>query len=70
MGKKAPSPLVRAQAVALHDSGLNQVQIAQQLKVSRCFVQNAIKKFGHRHHHNDAKRLGRPKKTLVAAFAL
>ena len=62
MGKKAQAPLVRAQAVALHDAGLSQVRIAEQLKVSRCFVQNAIKKFDRRHHHNDAKRSGRPKK--------
>ena len=62
MGKKAVDSLVRAQAVALHDAGHNQVQISQQLKVSRCFVQNAIKKFKLHHHYNDAKRSGRPKK--------
>ena len=44
MGKKSIHPYVRAQLVALHDDGLNQVQVSKQLKVSRCCVQNVIKK--------------------------
>ena len=44
MGKKSIHLYVRAQVVALHDTGLNQVQISKQLKISRCCVQSAIKK--------------------------
>ena len=38
-------PFVRAQVVTLHNAALNQVQISKQLKISRCCVQNAIKKY-------------------------
>ena len=38
MGKKPVHPNIQAQAAALHDAGLNQVQILKQLKVSRCCV--------------------------------
>ena len=62
MGKKPVSETVRAQAVALHEAGMNQVQIANQLKVSRCCVQNAIKKFEELGVHGDRKRSGRPRK--------
>ena len=33
MGKKSVPPRVRAQAVALHEAGLKQVEISRQLKV-------------------------------------
>lgn len=62
MGKKPSDPHIRAQAVALHDAGLNQVQISKQLKVSRCCVQNAIKKFKQLGIYKDLKHTGRPKK--------
>ena len=61
MGKKAISPFVRPQVVALFDAGFNQVQISKQLKVSRCCVQNAIKKFRDQGIYNDLKRSGRPR---------
>lgn len=62
MGKKASNPFIRAQVVALQKAGLNQVQISQQLKISRCCVQNAIKKFKVLGRFDDLKRSGRPKK--------
>ena len=62
MGKKAVSPFVRAQVVALFDAGFNQIQISKQLKVSRCCVQNAIKRFRDQGTYNDLKRSGRPRK--------
>lgn len=62
MDKKPSDPLVRAQAVALRNAGFNQVQISQQLKVSRCCVQNAIKKFKKFGVYKDLKHTKRPKK--------
>ena len=67
MGKKPSDPFIRAQAVALDQAGMNQVQISKQLKVSRCCVQNAIKKFKTAHHYNDSKRSGRPSKVNTRA---
>ena len=46
----------------LFDAGLTQVQISKQLKISRDYVQNAIKKFKETGQYNDLKRTGRPKK--------
>ena len=62
MGKKTIYPYVRAQMVALHYAGLNQVQISKQLKVSRCCVQNAIKKYKQLGQFDDLKHIGHPKK--------
>ncbi|CAF3398923.1 unnamed protein product [Rotaria socialis] len=62
MGKKSIDPYVRAQVVALHDAGLNQVDISKQLIVSRCCVQNAIKKYKQLGRFDDLKHTGRPKK--------
>ena len=62
MGKKPVDSIVRTQAVALFDAGLNQVQISKQLKISRHCVQNAIKKFKETGQYKDLKRTGRPKK--------
>ena len=45
MGKKPVDSIVRAQALALSDSGHNQVQISRQLNISRHCVQNAVKKY-------------------------
>ena len=64
MGKKPVDQLVRAQVVALHDAGFNQVQISKQLKISGCCVQNAIKKYKELDRYDDRKRSGRPKKIL------
>ena len=50
--------------VALFDAGFNQVQISKHLKVSRCCVQNAIKKFSDQGIYNDLKRSGRPRKAV------
>ena len=62
MGKKSIHPYVRAQVMALRDAGLNQVQISKQLNVSRCFIQNAIKKYKQLGRFDDLKHTGRPKK--------
>ena len=62
MSKKAVSPFVRPQVVALNDVAFNQVQISKQLKISRCFVKNTIKEFKDQGVHNDLKRSERPRK--------
>ena len=62
MGKKRVHPNIRDQAAVLHDAGLNQVQISKQLKVSRCCVQNAIKKYKKLRRFDDLRHTGRPKK--------
>ena len=62
MGKKPVHPNIRAQAAVLHDTGLNPVQISKQLKVSRCCVQNAIKKYKKLRRFDDLQRTERPKK--------
>ena len=62
MGKKPVDSIVRAQAVALSDSGLNQVQISRQLKISRHCVQNTVKKHKETRQYNDFPRTGRPKR--------
>lgn len=67
MGRK-PSLLAttRAQIVALHNNGMNQVAISKKLRVSRCAVQNALLRFTSSGGYNDAARSGRPKKTSGA----
>ena len=62
MGKKPVHPNIRAQIAALHDAGLNQVQISKQLKVSRCCVQSAIKKYKKLRRFDDLQHTGRLKK--------
>ena len=62
MGRKRSDPYIRAQAVALYNAGYNQVDISKQLTVSRCCVQNAIKKYKKFGRYDDSKRSGRPKK--------
>ena len=61
MKKKLVSSFVRAQVVALHDAGFNQVQISKQLHISRCCVQNAINKYKHLGTYDDSRRSGCPK---------
>ena len=61
MGKKSVDWIVRAQTVALPDSGFNQVQISKQLNISRHCVQNAVKKYKETRQYNDFPRTGRPK---------
>jgi len=61
MGKKAVTPITRAQAVALHQSGMNVSKIATQLNVSRKCVMNAIKRYVKHRKSNDLNRSGRPK---------
>jgi transposase len=70
MGKKPFDPFMRAQIVALHNAGFNQVDISKHLEISRCCVQNAIKKFKNHGHYNDNKRRGRPKKLLAMIFVI
>ena len=62
MGKKPVDSIVPAQAVALSDSGLNQVQISRQLNISRHSVQNAVKRYKPARQYNDFPRTGRLKK--------
>ena len=62
MCRKPVDSIVRAQAVALSDSGLNQVQISRQLNISRHCVQNAVKKYKESRQYNDFPHTGRPKK--------
>ena len=62
MGKKFIRPYVRAQTVVLHNAVLNQVQISKQLKVSRCYAQNAIKKYKQLRLFDVLKYTERPKK--------
>jgi len=61
MGKKSIQPYIRAQAVALYQSGLNPSKISKQLKISRGCVRNAITKFEQHGVFEDLKRSGRPK---------
>ena len=68
MGKRPVDSIVRAQAVALSDAGLNQVEISRQLNISRHCVQNAIKKYKETGQYNDFSRRDRPKKFQIVAF--
>ena len=61
MGRKSVDSHVRAQAVALHQSGLTFSRISKQLQISRCCARNAIKKFEKHTTFDDLKRSGRPK---------
>ena len=55
MDKNPVDSIVRAQAVALPDSGLNQVRISRQLNIYSHCVQNAVKKYkGTRQYNNFA----------------
>ena len=63
MGKKLVDSIVRAQAVALSDAGLSQVQISRQLDISRHCVQNPIKKYNETGQYNDLLQTGCPTKT-------
>ena len=62
MDKKLVDSIVRAQAVALSDSELNQVQSSRQLNIFRQCVQNAVMKYKETRQYNDFPRTGRPKK--------
>ena len=62
MGKKAVSAYTRAQAVALHQSGMNVSKISKQLNVSRKCVMNAIERYNKYGEFEDLKRSWRPKK--------
>ena len=62
MDKKPVDSIVLAQAAALSDSGLNQVQISRQLNISRHCVQNTVEKYKKTRQYNDFPRTGRPKK--------
>ena len=61
MGKKPVDSIVRAEAVAFSDAGLNQVEISRQLNISKHCVQNAVKKYKETRQYNDFPRTGRPK---------
>ena len=61
MGKRFIEPYVRAQAVALYQSGLKLSKISKQLQVSKCCVRNAIIKFEEYTKFDDMKRSARPK---------
>ena len=70
MRKKSIHPYVRAHVVALHDAGLNQVQISKHLKVSRCIVQNAIKKCKQQGRFDVLKHTGCLKSFLFLRFPI
>ena len=60
MAKKRPRR--STQAVALHQVGLNQVEISKQLKVFQCCIQNVIKKFTTLGRYDNFKRFGMSEK--------
>ena len=62
MDKRSIEPYIRAQGVALHQSGLNLTKISKQLKISRCCMRNAIVKFQQYTNFDDLKRSGRPRR--------
>lgn len=65
MGKKAVSPLLRAQAVALYNHSktpMSMDEIAKQLNISKKCVHTAIKKYQATGEFTDKNRSGRPKK--------
>ena len=62
MGKKAVSAYTRAQAVVLHQSGMNVSKISEQLDVSRECVMNAIERYNKYGEFKDLKWSGRAKK--------
>ena len=62
MGKKTVSAYTRAQAVALHQSGMNVSKISKQLNVSRKCAMNAIERYKKYGEFKYLKRSGRPKK--------
>ena len=68
MRKILVDSIVRAQAVVLFDSGLNQVQISRQLNISRHCVQNTVKKYKETRQYNVFSRTGRPKRFQIVAF--
>jgi transposase len=56
------SKCIRAQTVALHEAGLSQLEISKQLGISRCRVQNAIRKFKETGPYDENKRSRRIRK--------
>ena len=70
MGKNSIYPSVRTQMVVLHGANLNQVQIPRQLKISRCRVQDVIKKYKQLGRFDDLKHIGRPKSFLLVRFVI
>ena len=48
--------------VPLHDASLDQAQISEQLKVSRCYAQHSIKEYKQLDPLDDVKHAGRPEK--------
>ena len=70
MGKKAVYSFVRAQVVALHDAGFNQVQLSKQLNISCCCVQNAINKYKYVGICENAKRSTVKKSLMNSVFGI
>ena len=66
--KKTVSSFVRAELVALHDTGFNRAQISKQFNISRCYVQNTISKYKHPGTYDDLKRSEHPKKNDALGF--
>ena len=65
MGKKwSLSDVQRAQIVALYKEGYSERSISEQIKRSKNAVHNAIVKFKKTWTHSDAKRSGRPRKSM------
>ena len=61
MGKKPIAPVVRTQAVTLHQADLNLSRISEQLNILRCYVRHIIKKFEEHGIYKDLKRSTQPK---------
>ena len=65
MLKRPVYSIVRAQVVALSDTGLSQVQISRHLNISGHCVQNAIEKYNETDRYNDLQRTSCPKKIEI-----
>ena len=66
--KKPVPSFVRAQMRAVHDAAFNQAPISKQLNISRCCVQNVIKKYTRLGAYDHAKRSERPKELDTRGF--
>ena len=65
MGKKSSvSDVQRAQIVALYKEGYSERSISERIKISKNAVHNAVVKFKKAGTYSDAKRSGRPRKSI------
>ena len=59
-GKKMIAECIQALIVVLHEAGLLQVEISKQFRISRCCVQNTIKKFKETGPYDEKKAVWTP----------